>query len=349
MMVHKDRRGGTLILDVRVRGVGRIKRASGTTDAKVLRHMKRDIEDLANDGRLDILRALRDGALTPMVLRDAVRRRAVDRLALGAVALPLSETWESWVERKICSAAHKRSLAQSLRHLKATDHATVGDVATLLEEARERLSQTPQSFRLCRAACQAFLKATLKRSHPLYADVSAVEPLAVTPKRHKHPATPDELRRIARRAVGAGVAEVIFTAALTGMRMNELWGDWERLADRVVIHGTKTRGADRVVPLVSVLLFRPTMSYKAFRLALGKASDGQMTPYDLRRTYANWLEAAGIPRTRRRLYLGHGNADVTDLYEWHQIEQFLAEDAAKLRAFLDSSHEKSHELRLEKA
>ena len=87
------------------------------------------------------------------------------------------------------------------------------------------------------------------------------------------------------------------------------------------------------------MLWKPTISYKAFRLALRKASDGQMTPYDLRRTYANWLEAAQVPRTRRRLYLGHGNSDVTDLYEWHQIEQFLAEDAAKLRAFLGETGE----------
>jgi hypothetical protein len=46
------------------------------------------------------------------------------------------------------------------------------------------------------------------------------------------------------------------------------------------------------------------------------------------------MEQAGIPRTRRRLYLGHGVRSVTDLYERHQVDAFLADDAAKLRAFL---------------
>jgi len=127
--------------------------------------------------------------------------------------------------------------------------------------------------------------------------------------------------------------------SLTGMRPNEMWGEWEIDHYAVRIHGTKTKGADRVVPLVSVLLFHPQVSYVVFRKALRTASDGQMTPYDLRRTYANWLEAAGIPRTRRRLYLGHGASDVTDLYEAHEVRAFLAADAEKLRAFLGESGE----------
>jgi|SRR6185312_6934212 len=61
----------------------------------------------------------------------------------------------------------------------------------------------------------------------------------------------------------------------------------------------------------------------------------EATPYDLRRTYANWLEAAAVPRTRRRLYLGHGARDVTDLYEAHEVAAFLAEDAARLRRYVE--------------
>lgn len=57
------------------------------------------------------------------------------------------------------------------------------------------------------------------------------------------------------------------------------------------------------------------------------------TPYDLRRTYANWLEAAGVMRTRRKLYLGHSAGDTTGLYELHEVNDFLAADGAKLREF----------------
>ena len=72
-------------------------------------------------------------------------------------------------------------------------------------------------------------------------------------------------------------------------------------------------------------------------------------PYDFRRTYANWLEAAGIPRTRRKLYLGHGASDVTALYELHEVAAFLVEDAAKLSTFLGLSHTKVHTMTLSKA
>jgi len=68
-----------------------------------------------------------------------------------------------------------------------------------------------------------------------------------------------------------------------------------------------------------------------------------ITPYDLRRTYANWLEAAGIPRTRRRLYRGHGAQDVGDLYEAHEVAAFLADDATRLKKHIGTkSHGKSH-------
>ena len=51
--------------------------------------------------------------------------------------------------------------------------------------------------------------------------------------------------------------------------------------------------------------------------------------YDLRRTVAHWLEEAGIPRARRKLYMGHRSGDVTDLYERHQVETYLAVELAR--------------------
>ena len=343
------------MLDRRVRGIGRIKRASGTTRPAVFKKMNRAVTQLADQGRVDILRALRDGTITVREFYDAFQRGETATLPTAKAGRPLIASWTAWVAKKDCGAAHKRSLAQSLRHLHANAETRIADIPDLLEAARDRLRAHPQSFRLARAACQAFIKATLKRSHPLYADVSAVEPLKIRPKRVKHPLTPDEMRDLVKRlwkgpmddkfAVTLddfAAAEIATTMAVTGMRVNEMWGKWTVETDRVRIHGTKTRGAERIVPRVPGLLSAPKLSYRAFREALAEASDGQMTPYDLRRTYATWLEAAGVPRTRRRLYLGHGNQDVTDIYEWHEVAKFLEEDAAKIRAFLGISHEISH-------
>ena len=82
---------------------------------------------------------------------------------------------------------------------------------------------------------------------------------------------------------------------------------------------------------------------------LRERTNRSIVAYDLRRTYANWLESAGIPRTRRRLYMGHGGADVTDLYEQHEVKSFLVEDSAKISAFLGLTPTKAHTMTLIKA
>jgi len=91
--------------------------------------------------------------------------------------------------------------------------------------------------------------------------------------------------------------------ATTGMGAGEYWGRWHLQADRVHIEGTKRAGRVRDIPLVAAPAV-PRMHRRTFEDGV-RARSRDLTPYDLRRTYANWLEASGIPRTRRRLYLGH--------------------------------------------
>jgi hypothetical protein len=121
--------------------------------------------------------------------------------------------------------------------------------------------------------------------------------------------------------------------------------DWSVRADRVHIGGTKRPGRVRDVPKAfpsalwpHVTLPRPSVGAKNFwrwfRLAADHAGV-PCTPYDLRRSFANWMEAAGIIRARRMAYLGHGARDITDLYERHEVEAYLIEDGAKLRAWID--------------
>ena len=155
----------------------------------------------------------------------------------------------------------------------------------------------------------------------------------MTPQRTKHPLTPDELRAIANN-LHVRLADMLWTMALTGMGPTEYWSlTWKQLPDRIHIEGTKRTGRVRDVPRV-MSMASPAIEYAAFRRHLRDASDSQVAPYDLRRSYANWLESAGIPRTRRKLYMGHGATDITSLYEWHEVTAFLVEDAAKLRAYV---------------
>ncbi len=119
----------------------------------------------------------------------------------------------------------------------------------------------------------------------------------------------------------------------TGMGWSELNGRWYMEGDRLHIIGTKRAARQRMVPLLGTPE-KPLRGYKAFREALEDVAD-DLVPYDGRRTFAHWMEEAGIPRTRRRIYLGHKVKDVTDLYEGHDVAHYIADDRAKLLRYLE--------------
>jgi len=325
----------SIIIDRLFPGVGRIKRATGTHQKAVAGKIDRMLTALYEDGQIDYLIAVRDGQVTLLVLYSLYQRKALHELPTGGALADLAKSWTAWVADKECSEAHRRSLAQSLRHLRAPSGAPVAEIVQLLAAARVRLKDKPQSFRLLRGACQAFLRATLKGSHPLYVGVSDIPLLRIVRKQIRHPLTVPAFLDMVRQ-LPPDIAAMAWTMATTGMRVNEMYGSWRVQFDRVLIDGTKTKGARRLVPLV-VPCVPPSVSYPVLRKALAKA--GGVAPYDLRRTYAVWMEAAEIPRTRRKLYLGHLSDDITGLYEQHEIVEFLAVDAAKLRAHIEAGRQ----------
>lgn len=113
------------------------------------------------------------------------------------------------------------------------------------------------------------------------------------------------------------------------MGPGELWGKWSEDGDRVHVLGTKRETRNRLIPNLGELC-RPQRRYRAFQMALAKASHEMVEPYDGRRTFAHWMEMAGIPRTRRRLYMGHAVGDVTDRYEGHDVTPYIPGDRGLL-------------------
>ena len=341
----------SLIVDRRFRGVGRIKKASGTTSKAVLRRLNRMLTALFDEGRLDLLRAVRDGQITPLALLDAYQRKSLDRLPTAGLAKPLASAWLEWVLARDYSIEHKRSLVQSLRHLlnakvaspfdgtsldeltKGLPRKSVGDIPALLAAARKRLKDHPRSFSLARSACQAFAREHFKRSSALWRDISDVEPMTTKPQRVKRPQTVAGIVAICA-TVDEATAAAIWSMVTTGMGPKEYWGRWERKPHGIEIHGTKREARDRIVPDMGRCT-RPAISRQAFEDRLVDAG-AAITPYDCRRSFANWMETVGIIRARRRIYMGHGAKDVTDLYEWHQVLEFLATDALALRLWLEA-------------
>ena len=52
--------------------------------------------------------------------------------------------------------------------------------------------------------------------------------------------------------------------------------------------------------------------------------------YDLRRSFAVWMEDSAIPRSRQKLYMGHAVGDITGLYQTRDLLAWLGEDAERL-------------------
>ena len=217
----------------------------------------------------------------------------------------------------------------------------MADLPELVERLRHSMEKDDiaSTFNKVRVHVLAFLRATLKRNHALWGAVGAMKPLPVT----KGNGTARSVAAIWSAVQAANVADldtygdIAWMMACHGMGPKEFHGAWQFLADRVHIDGTKRAGRVRDVlgdaPLEDHV--GTELGFARFYDRLYDALHDHCLPYDLRRSYAHWMESAGIPRTRRRIYLGHNRRDVTDHYEKHGTDHLKA-DAERLRAYLIS-------------
>lgn len=349
-MVHKSRSDrGTLAFDRMIRGVGRFRCASGTTDKKVFRRLDDMLNGLLDQGRIDLIDAMKSRKLSMMQVYNAYRLGELDRLPSVDQLIPLRDALETFAETHECSERHRESLWTFHAHADriAPADAAVPALPDVLKAMRVELATKARAFNVRRSVAQAFVRSRYGKGSKLWLAVAQVEPLKVTPKKIKHPATVAELLEIVERLpttiyrdwqeVPCDFAGMAWTLATTGMRtIVEYFNvEWEEKDGWVEIGTGKKDKAIRRIPLIREPVI-PDCDYQVFADALRAASSGQMSPYDLRRTYANWLEAAEIPRTRRMIYMGHGAVDITGRYEWHEVRAFLAEDAAKLKGWLDA-------------
>lgn len=328
-MVHRSAGRGTFLLDRVFPGVGRIKRASGTNDRRVYDALNAMLSQLWAAGRIDVLASLRDRKVHPLVIWGQVRSG-------GVALLPSVDSVEvfdpfAWLEARECSDWHRKGMHYRFtRFLKDVGPMTIADLPTKLAAFRTLIPGKPALFNRTKAALQAYLKARFGRHHVLWMGVANVPALKEV-KKHGNPQTPQQLEVITRK-MGA-LAPMVWSMALTGMGPGEYWGKWQTVTGAVEIKGTKREGRHRLVPILGDLS-RPTVTYKPFRVALAEASDDQVEPYDLRRSFAVWCEHAGVERTHIELYLGHTPHSVTDRYLWREAMQVIPGDGRKVRAWL---------------
>jgi hypothetical protein len=324
----------TLLIDRNFKGVGRIKRATGTTNPVVRRKYSRMLDTLKDEGQIGILRSIRDGLVTFAEVYDAFQRRALNELTEPDTLKPLGDRYAAWLEKVEASEKHKISLAYSGRiMLDAMPSARVSDLPAILEKLAETVGRkTPRTFNLIRSAASAFVRQTLRKSHPLYMEVTAVGVAKVIGKRRGRPLSVVQLRNWFPNPTADPVDAIAWGMATTGMGPKEFYGKWKIVGSHIHIEGTKREYRNRVVPLVMPIT-RPAIHDRTFADAVRERTNRQIQPYDLRRTYANALENSGIIRTRRRLYMGHAPQDDLDLYEYHDVRPHTETDGAKLREF----------------
>jgi hypothetical protein len=326
---------GTLTLRRTIAGV-RIWVASGTHNRKVWRRLNDLLTQLGEHGQLGILRDVATRKVAPLSLLDQLRGRDIGTLPKRSL-VPLEMAATAFVETFQASARHRIDVRNVLLRLaRSKPGATVDDLPELMRIERTRCIREgiPATFNHARNYGRAFLKATTGRRSIAYQDVADLQPLRVEKKIDPHPCTPKEALAAALKLPEL-LRYIWVTLCLTGEMPDELWqrrAYIEPETRHVFIEGTKRPGRKRLVPYLSRILLEPPVSYKTFRVQL-KEKTG-LLPYDARRTYARWLEEAGVLPAHQAMYMGHGATRMTDAYKRGNVKPYLDEDAAKLLRYL---------------
>lgn len=344
MSPKKHARLKSLAIDILVPDVGRIQRRIGTDSATRRNDYLAMIRALSRDGRLDVLRNLQLNVVSFALVYEAFTTGKLNKLPTVESLVPLETRWREWVadlehapvDEQLSDehvAGHKYSLTRLLRHLRKD--ANVGDLPGALDALRVSYRKKPRSFNKTLASVRAFTRDVFRKQHPLYQQCAAVPVLAWKRKRQPKPQSVAQVAEWCEKMTPE-LSAIVWALATTGMLPKEYWFDgWKKTLHHLHIDGQKRAARDRDVPDLGYCV-DPEMSHDAASRALALVVDGAFVLKDLRNTFANWMEHAGVPRTRRRMYMGHGAADVTDLYEQQEVAQFLNEDGAKMRAWLVS-------------
>ena len=329
-MAHLSNGMGSAVIKKKFRGVPLIRRALGTRDPETVKAVGIMYDALYATGRLDVLEGIARGRLHPLVVFSRWSQRK--ELPSADVFPPLADTWAQWAGSVAVSDDYRRDLRYTGRALQIPADATLAELPQLFADLkRGNLSKSVKVNR-ARSHVQAFLRDTVGVSHPLYAAVKDIRPLPRKARSRGQPHSVQSIRELCEK-LGPIAGPMAWTMAATGMGPKEYWRDgFEVLADRVLIHGQKREGRDRMVPHWTTVV-APSLSLRTFRELLRAASGGTVGVYDLRRSFARWTEEAGTIETNRAAYLGHGPKSVSMLYSWGALPGQLAADAARLARY----------------
>jgi integrase len=326
---------GTFPIDRIVPHVGRIKKASGAKTRVEFNRRNRMISELIERGYLDVLEDIRDGHVSVTQVYATVQKLGYEALAKRDVMKPLTPSLEDWIRQYDCSDDYRRALGTTARYVERfAPGASVNDLSRIVTRLKVQLPAP--SFNRTRAHLSSFATQTLGLNHAIAVEIRSVKKKAERVQRRPMRLTPSQMAEFFPAPITNPVDAIAWSMATTGMGLKELWGEWELAPERIHVHGTKRAARERVVPRVSnpspPMIHRSTFAVR-FRERMGE----RLVPYQLRGTFAHWMEEAQVGRSRRRIYLGHGSQDTTALYERHEVTEFLQKDSQLFRTYLAAS------------
>lgn len=334
-MPHRTSKNGSFRLDRRFPGVGRLAVASGATTATEFRKRDALLTRLYDQGRLDLLQAIRSGKLSVTEVYAADRMAQLDSLT-GDRALLSANLWQAvknWAPTSAPAKQTRRRYATSFVTfersgvLKTT--ATVGDLSSVDWRA---LGATwkggPSDWNHLRRAVSRFLSLYLGDvHHPLRRAV--VKAIPTRKEYSRVPDLPISLFYSIIEAAPEWVRPAYLTMAALGLRV----GEYLKLTkDHLLPHtlsvripGTKTaesaavvRVDERLWPWVVAGVPSP-LAYKWLREYFKRAVKAVGAPldlrlHDLRHCYAQWLVDAGASEARVQVGMRHATAAMTRRY-----------------------------------
>jgi integrase len=338
MPYKNNQRGGSLILDRTFKGVGRIQRATGVTRLEDYELISSMLTELSRSGKHEILRDIRDGKVTLVEVYGYYHEGQLEQTPSAFTLKTIEPTITDWIEGRhnLAESTKKNYKGQFNVFVRVVGKNTqISDLPTKLKVYKQYCQKrdTLRSANYVRSILQSFLNNTVGRHHSLWKQVSNIKPFTLANQRQAPQLTVVEAKELIESLQPIEHAKIAEAMLFTGMSWSEVNGEWWEENDRVSIKGTKRKGRVRIVPLIQPNLSRPRRKIKAFRIALKKVRE-DITTHSFRRTFADWMSDAGIPRIRRIMYMGHGNTDMTDRYERAQVAAFLREDAELIRAFI---------------
>lgn len=337
--------------------IGEIDISLGTKMEKEAILIEDAIIGLGSLERADLLMELKARRRKPAELYRLMKNQGAKKAKAIENHENLNAELEKWllVARKangkllagLTVVGYRATMGYMMKHC-GTDDSLVSDLPSILKcfqsYCLDRDEPMNRQFNHARTASHAFARGTqvAGRNSELYSTLNQLASASTKRKRERVGLLPWQVRAILKK-LDARWRDTAYLQVMTGARSKEL-NLMTIQDDRIIIRGTKTDGANRVVPrLGDFVIRRVAKDYKNYNAALKKASDGLITNYDLRACYRLWLAEAGIDPMRIRRYCGWHTGDKTNMVEFGytsgDINNFLRADTELLVKYLEANWE----------